>query len=48
MIPENLKPVGVTLNVERLVHAGILREVPTAGRRRMFLAEGILAAVEGR
>lgn len=39
---------AATLTVERLVHAGILREVPTAGRRRMFLADGILAAVEGR
>lgn len=39
---------AATLTVERLVHAGILHEVPTARRRRMFLAEGILAAVEGR
>lgn len=39
---------AATLTVERLVHAGILTEVPSSGRRRLFLAEGVLAAVEGR
>jgi cell filamentation protein, protein adenylyltransferase len=38
---------AATLTVERLVGAVVLREVPSGGRRRMFLAEG-LAAVEGR
>lgn len=35
-------------NVEKLVAAGVLTEVPTPGRRRVFLAEEILATVEGR
>lgn len=36
---------SATLTVERLVGAGILREIESAGRRRLFLADGVLAVV---
>lgn len=36
---------GATLNVERLVEAGVLTEVPSTGRARLFLAEEILAVL---
>lgn len=39
---------GATLNVEKLVAAGIVREVSGSGRRRLFIADEVLAAVEGR
>lgn len=39
---------AATLNVEKLLSAGILREVPGRGRTRAFIAPGVLDAVEGR
>lgn len=33
---------GATLNVERLVEAGVLTEVASTGRARLFLAEDVL------
>jgi hypothetical protein len=52
-IPRAREVLGVThraatLNVEKLVAVGILRELPNAGRRRLFVADEVLAAVEGR
>jgi Fic family protein len=37
---------AASLNIDRLVSAGILREVPARGRTRMFIAPQILAIAE--
>ncbi len=52
-IPRAREVLGVThraatLNVDKLVAVGILRELSNAGRRRLFVADEVLAAVEGR
>jgi len=39
---------AATQNVEKLVAAGLLSEVPNSGRRRLFLAHEVITAVEGR
>jgi len=51
-IPRAQALLGIThraarLNVEKLIEAGMLQEVPTAGRQRLFLADEVLRAVEG-
>ena len=38
---------AATQNVEKLVAAGLLSEVPNSGRRRLFLATEVITAVEG-
>lgn len=52
-IPELAEHLGVTyraaqLNVETLVRAGILNEVPTTSNPKLFLARGILDAISRR
>jgi Fic family protein len=39
---------AATLNVEKLVAAGILRELPRPTRPRIFFAEHVIDAIEGR
>lgn len=39
---------AATLNVEKLVAAGILRELSRPARPRVFLADDVIAAIEGR
>lgn len=39
---------GAALNVEKLVAAGILRELERPTRPRIFLADDVIAAIEGR
>ena len=39
---------AATLNVEKLVAAGILRELERPARPRIFLADDVIAAIEGR
>ena len=51
-IPRAVKALGIThraarLNVEKLVDVGIVREVGSAARLRLFVAPDILRAVEG-
>jgi len=51
-IPRAQALLGIThraarLNVEKLIEAGMLQEMPTAGRQRLFLADEVLRAVEG-
>lgn len=39
---------AASLNIQRLIAAGIVEEVPGAGRIRLFIAPDILNAIEGR
>jgi hypothetical protein len=38
---------AASLNIDRLMSAGILREVPARGRTRMFIAPEILSVADG-
>lgn len=38
---------GATMNVAKLVEAGILAELPTSGRTKLFLATEVLDTVNG-
>jgi Fic family protein len=38
---------AATLNVTKLVDAGVLTEIPSTGRTRVFLAQEILRTIKG-